>query len=199
MSTFTTITVPDIGDFKHIPVIEILVKAGDRVSRDSPLIVLESDKATLDVPSPQEGTIRELKIAVGDRVSVGTVILTLEDVAKESPASAQAPTTLTPPTIPSTSAFTSVSTPPAQAPTPVNAGDALAFPRSALRIVQEAAPPADPRRSPHAPGESCTDTDGRLHHQFRRQDVSSHTVDGQATAKNGVCVDFNILWPQSGV
>jgi pyruvate dehydrogenase E2 component (dihydrolipoamide acetyltransferase) len=150
MSTFTTITVPDTGDFKHIPVIEILVKAGDRVSRDSPLIVLESDKATLDVPSPQEGTIRELKIAVGDRVSVGTVILTLEDVAKESPASAQAPTTLTPPTIPSTSAFTSVSTPPAQAPTPVNAGDALAFPRSALRIVQEAAPPADPRRSPHA-------------------------------------------------
>jgi pyruvate/2-oxoglutarate dehydrogenase complex dihydrolipoamide acyltransferase (E2) component len=124
MGTFTTITVPDISDFKHIPVIEILVKAGDRVSKDSPLVVLESDKATLDVPSPQEGTIRELKIAVGDRLSVGTVILTLEDVAEESPASAVAPPTLTLSTLPSTSAFTSAATPPGQAPTPVNADDA---------------------------------------------------------------------------
>jgi pyruvate/2-oxoglutarate dehydrogenase complex dihydrolipoamide acyltransferase (E2) component len=50
LSALTAITVPDIGDFTHIPVIEILVKAGDRVTKDSPLVVLESDKATLDVP-----------------------------------------------------------------------------------------------------------------------------------------------------
>jgi pyruvate dehydrogenase E2 component (dihydrolipoamide acetyltransferase) len=78
VSAEKSIVVPDIGDFKNIPVIEILVKSGDRVLKDSPLVVLESDKATLDVPSPEEGTVKELKIAVGDRVSIGTVILTLE-------------------------------------------------------------------------------------------------------------------------
>ncbi len=78
MSTLIDIVVPDIGDFKNIPVIEILVKAGDRVAKDAPLVVLESDKVTLDVPSPQSGTIGELKIAIGDKVSVGSVLLTLD-------------------------------------------------------------------------------------------------------------------------
>jgi pyruvate dehydrogenase E2 component (dihydrolipoamide acetyltransferase) len=78
MSTLIDIAVPDIGDFKNIPVIEILVKAGDRVAKDAPLVVLESDKATLDVPSPESGTIGELKIAVGDKVSVSSVLLTLD-------------------------------------------------------------------------------------------------------------------------
>src|SRR3954447_6291273 len=75
------IPVPDIGDFKNIPVIEIMVKPGDVVAKDTPLVTLESDKATVEVPSPQPGTIKELKVKIGDRVSQGSVILVL-DVAE---------------------------------------------------------------------------------------------------------------------
>ena len=74
----TEVTVPDIGEFHNIPIIEILVKIGDRVSKDSPLLTLESDKATLDVPSPMSGIVKQLKVALGDRVSLGSSILTLE-------------------------------------------------------------------------------------------------------------------------
>jgi dihydrolipoamide dehydrogenase len=72
------IAVPDIGDFKNIPVIEILVKAGDVVAKDAPLVTLESDKATVEVPSPGPGTIKEVKVKIGDRVSQGSVIVLLE-------------------------------------------------------------------------------------------------------------------------
>ena len=73
------IRVPDIGDFKSVPVIEIHVKQGDRVEVDDPLISLESDKATMEVPSPIAGTVGALKIAVGDKVGEGDVILVLEE------------------------------------------------------------------------------------------------------------------------
>jgi dihydrolipoamide dehydrogenase len=72
------IQVPDIGDFNDVPVIEIHVNPGDTVAVDDPLVTLESDKATLDVPAPAEGTVSELRVGVGDRVSQGSVILTLE-------------------------------------------------------------------------------------------------------------------------
>jgi dihydrolipoamide dehydrogenase len=72
-----TIKVPDIGDFKDIPVIEVHVKPGQVVAAEETLITLESDKATMDVPSPSAGTIGEVKIKVGDKVSEGTVIATL--------------------------------------------------------------------------------------------------------------------------
>src|SRR5580698_6889665 len=72
------IPVPDIGDFKNIPVIEIFVKPGDVVAKDTALVTLESDKATVEVPSPQPGTIKELKVKIGDRVSKGSIIVTLE-------------------------------------------------------------------------------------------------------------------------
>src|SRR5471030_1515030 len=83
------IAVPDIGDFKNIPVIEIFVKPGDVVAKDSALVTLESDKATVEVPSPQPGTIKELKVKIGDRVSQGSVLLTLE-VAEGAAASGPA-------------------------------------------------------------------------------------------------------------
>ncbi len=70
--------VPDIGDFKDVDVIEVLVTAGDRVSAEDPLITLESDKATMDVPSPHAGVVKDLKIKVGDKVSKGSPILTIE-------------------------------------------------------------------------------------------------------------------------
>src|SRR5947208_206004 len=73
----TEIKVPDIGDFKDVPVIEIMVKAGDTVKAEDPLVTLESDKATMDVPAPLGGTVQKLAVKVGDKVSEGTVILTL--------------------------------------------------------------------------------------------------------------------------
>jgi dihydrolipoamide dehydrogenase len=72
------IAVPDIGDFKDVPVIEVHVKPGDTVAAEEPLITLESDKATMDVPAPQAGTVAELRVKLGDRVSQGSVILLLE-------------------------------------------------------------------------------------------------------------------------
>jgi len=89
MST-TEVKVPDIGDFKDIPVIEVLVKPGDTVQADDSLITLESDKATMDVPSPVPGVVADLKVKVGDRVSEGSVVLTLEvaETAAEAPTAA---------------------------------------------------------------------------------------------------------------
>ena len=72
------VKVPDIGDFKDVPIIEVHVQAGARVKAEDPLITLESDKATMDVPAPQAGTVAEVKVAVGDRVGEGAVIVLLE-------------------------------------------------------------------------------------------------------------------------
>jgi pyruvate dehydrogenase E2 component (dihydrolipoamide acetyltransferase) len=77
------IEVPDIGDFEDIPVIEIHVSEGDRVAADDPLLTLESDKATMDVPAPFAGVIREIRVGVGDRVSQGTLLVTIEPAAGE--------------------------------------------------------------------------------------------------------------------
>ncbi|MEO1282714.1 MAG: dihydrolipoyl dehydrogenase, partial [Pseudomonadota bacterium] len=72
------IKVPDIGDFTDVPVIEILVSPGDTVAEEDPLVALESDKATMEVPAPVAGTVAELKVTVGDKVSEGAVIMTVE-------------------------------------------------------------------------------------------------------------------------
>src|SRR5947207_795106 len=71
------IKVPDIGDFKDVPIIEMHVKPGDAVNAEDPLLTLESDKATMDVPAPQAGTVADLLVKVGDRVSEGDLILRL--------------------------------------------------------------------------------------------------------------------------
>jgi pyruvate dehydrogenase E2 component (dihydrolipoamide acetyltransferase) len=84
------VLVPDIGDFKDVPIIEILVKAGDEVAAEAPLVTLESDKATMDVPSPAAGVIRELAVKVGDKVSQGTLIARLEAKEEESRSAATA-------------------------------------------------------------------------------------------------------------
>jgi pyruvate/2-oxoglutarate dehydrogenase complex dihydrolipoamide acyltransferase (E2) component len=72
------VKVPDIGDFKNIPVIEVLVKPGDSVNREAPLVTLESDKATMEVPAPAAGRVKEIKVKVGDKVSEGSLVLLLE-------------------------------------------------------------------------------------------------------------------------
>ena len=71
-----TIKVPDIGDFKDVPVIEVYVKPGQTIAAEETLITLESDKATMDVPAPSAGVIGEVRVKVGDRVSAGSVIAT---------------------------------------------------------------------------------------------------------------------------
>ena len=71
------VRVPDIGDFKDVPIIEVMVKPGDTIAAEQPLVTLESDKASMEVPSPLGGKVADLKVKVGDRVSEGTVILTL--------------------------------------------------------------------------------------------------------------------------
>ena len=78
MGSLRDVLVPDIGDFKNIPVIEVLVKPGDVVKAEDSLITLESDKATMEVPAPYAGVVRELKIKPGDKVSQGAAILSIE-------------------------------------------------------------------------------------------------------------------------
>ena len=77
------VVVPDIGDFKEVEVIEVLVKPGDAVSKEQSLITLESDKATMEIPSPSSGVVKEIKVKTGDKVSQGTTILLLD--AKDEP------------------------------------------------------------------------------------------------------------------
>ena len=72
------VRVPDIGDFKDVPIIEVAVKSGDKVKAEDPLITLESDKAAMEVPSPSGGTVKDIKVKVGDKVSQGSLILTIE-------------------------------------------------------------------------------------------------------------------------
>ena len=78
MTATTEIRVPDIGDFTDVPVIEIHVAAGDAIAIEDPLVTLESDKATMDVPAPVAGTVTQLRVSIGDRVSEGSVLMTLE-------------------------------------------------------------------------------------------------------------------------
>jgi pyruvate dehydrogenase E2 component (dihydrolipoamide acetyltransferase) len=77
MSTIE-VTVPDIGDFTDVPIVSVLVKPGDKVAEEDPLIELESDKATMEVPSPAAGTVKEIKVSEGDKVSEGSLILMLD-------------------------------------------------------------------------------------------------------------------------
>ena len=78
MTARIEVTVPDIGEFTGVPVIELLVSPGDRVELDDPLLTLESDKATMDVPAPAAGVVAELRVGLGDEVSEGDVLLVLE-------------------------------------------------------------------------------------------------------------------------
>jgi len=91
------IRVPDIGDFTDVPVIEIHVAPGDEVSVEDPLVTLESDKATMDVPAPLAGTIKQLSVKIGDRVSEGSVLLTLETVTDGAAPDAKVESEPTPP------------------------------------------------------------------------------------------------------
>jgi dihydrolipoamide dehydrogenase len=121
MSKTIAVNVPDIGNFKDIPVIEILVKVGETVTAEQSLITLETDKATMDVPSPVAGVVKELKLKVGDTVSEGSVILMLEtEAAAGAPAATAAVATAAKP---ASAAATAPQAAPAAAPRSTEKGD----------------------------------------------------------------------------
>ena len=140
----TEVTVPDIGDFKDVPVIELLVKPGDTVNKDDSLLVLQSDKATLEVPSPAAGVVAEMKVKVGDKVSAGTLLALLDrgaagsngDSAARDKAPAPAPAAAKPAAAPS-----------AAAPAPAPAAPAPAAARAPTQ-----APASAPAAETGAPG-----------------------------------------------
>jgi pyruvate dehydrogenase E2 component (dihydrolipoamide acetyltransferase) len=134
------VKVPDIGDYNDIPVIEVLVKAGDTVKKDDSLVTLESDKATMEVPSPVAGIVQDLKVKVGDKVSEGTLILTLDGGAAASPAPKAAPA---PAPAASTKPAPAAAAKPAEpAPAPAPAPAAAVAPPPAAPAVS--APPLAP-------------------------------------------------------
>ena len=73
------ISVPDIGDFKDVEVIEVLVKPGDRINKNDPIVTIESDKSSIEIPSPSTGEIKDLKIKIGDKVSKGSILATIDN------------------------------------------------------------------------------------------------------------------------
>jgi pyruvate dehydrogenase E2 component (dihydrolipoamide acetyltransferase) len=93
MAAVMEVKVPDIGDFKDVPVIEVMVKAGDHVKPEDSLVSLESDKATMDVPAPVGGVVKEVKLKVGDKVSEGALIMLLDTTGTGATATAAAPKT----------------------------------------------------------------------------------------------------------
>ena len=127
MGSLRDVLVPDIGDFKNIPVIEVLVKPGDSVKAEDALISLESDKATMEVPAPFAGVVKEMKIKLGDKVSQGTAILSLEIGEAAAAPVAEAPKAATPAPAAPASAVKAPETKaaaPAAAPAPAPAASA---------------------------------------------------------------------------
>ena len=137
MSNVIEVKVPDIGDFKEIPIIEVLVKPGDSVNAEDPLIALESDKATMEVPAPQSGVVKEIKVKVGDKVSEGALVLTLDaaESAAAPAAAAKAPAQPQPPA------------PPAAASSSASVQPSTTAPQAAPAVPQPVSPPASPTAS----------------------------------------------------
>ena len=138
------IKIPDIGDFSAIPVIEIHVAAGDTVAAEDPLVTLESDKATLDVPAPVAGTVTELRVAVGDTVSEGTVIMVIDAEGDDAAPAASAPAPAQQVTAPAAAQPTAAATAAVRLPRTSNA--ATSTPRCSCSAPGRAATP--PRSGP---------------------------------------------------
>jgi pyruvate dehydrogenase E2 component (dihydrolipoamide acetyltransferase) len=141
-----SVEVPDIGDFEDVPIIEIHVSVGDDVAADDPLLTLESDKATMDVPAPFAGTVRELQVSVGDKVSQGTPLLKLEAAGDAEPGGAASAAA-------SDGAPSEASAPEAVA-SAVDAESESAAPPAGGAQPEAPSAPAEGDRAPSAPAES---------------------------------------------
>jgi pyruvate dehydrogenase E2 component (dihydrolipoamide acetyltransferase) len=143
-ATSSRVSVPDIGDFSGVPVIEILVAVGDTVSAEDPLVTLESDKATMDVPAPYDGVVKEILVSVDDTVSEGAELMVIEPSGDGASAEPQAPA-------------------PAAAPVETSAPEATAAPAPAVdQPAVEDAPTSDAPSEPDAPPASA-DGDGPIY------------------------------------
>ena len=91
MSKTQTIVIPELGDFDSVPVIEILVSPGDKIDRETPLLTLESDKATMDVPASHAGTVSKILVSIGQEVKAGDAIVEVEVSAEQNSNEAAAP------------------------------------------------------------------------------------------------------------
>ncbi|TVT48343.1 MAG: dihydrolipoyllysine-residue acetyltransferase [Denitromonas halophila] len=203
MSRLIDVNVPDIGDYNDVPVIELLVQVGDTVAADDAIVTLESDKATMDVPSPQAGVVRELLVKVGDRVSEGSALARIEAT---DAAGATAPAEPAPAATPAPAA-------PAPAPAAAAAAPAAAVPPPAAPEAVSA-PPASGKRTHASPsvrqyarehgvdlgGVKASGRNGRI----TREDVIAHIkaiMQGAATpakaaqAAPGTLLDL-LPWPK---
>jgi pyruvate dehydrogenase E2 component (dihydrolipoamide acetyltransferase) len=133
--TTIEVKVPDIGDFTDVPVIEVFVKPGDTVKAEDSLVTLESDKATMDVPSPDAGTVKEVKVKVGDKVSEGSPIVLLDAAATEGVAASKPPAA---PAAAPSRASPAEAAPPESRPAPAQEAKT----ETAESVIAEAAPPA---------------------------------------------------------
>ena len=113
------IKVPDIGDFDEVAVIEVLVKVGDTVKAEQSLITVESDKASMEIPSSAAGTVKAVAVKVGDKVKQGSVVLTLDVAEGASASPAPAPAASPSPAAPAPASASSAAASPAPAPAPV--------------------------------------------------------------------------------
>jgi pyruvate dehydrogenase E2 component (dihydrolipoyllysine-residue acetyltransferase) len=156
-----SVEVPDIGDFDDVPVIEILVSAGDTVQTDDPLLTLESDKATMDVPAPFAGTIKEISVSVGDRVSQGKLLLKMQPAEESSSEDTSA---------------TAAAAASNGAPTESDAPDAV---RAAVDAEQPEAAP-EPAESPEAPpaGDGAIYASPSVRRLARERGIDLHQVQG---------------------
>ncbi len=144
------VTVPDIGDFKDVEIIELLVKAGDTVSLDQSLVTVESDKASMEIPSTHAGVVKELKVKLGDKINQGSLLLTMEssgesaDDAAQSKASAPAPDAT-----PAPEAATAPASEPAPPAQQAAASGKRVAPTASLPVHEPSAPKGDlPHASP---------------------------------------------------
>jgi pyruvate dehydrogenase E2 component (dihydrolipoamide acetyltransferase) len=148
------VRVPDIGDFKEVQVIEVLVKPGDRVAAEQSLVTVESDKASMEIPSSHTGIVREMKVALGDKVSEGTLLLMLEaEGAAAAPAAGAAPA-------PAPAAAAAPAAAPAVSPAAAHAAAVAAAPVATPVAASPIAAPAGAPVPAHQPGSSS----GRLPH-----------------------------------
>ena len=196
MAETKQVLVPDIGDFKDVPVIELLVKPGDTVRMEDPLISLESDKATIEVPSPLDGVIKEISVKLGDKVSQGSLILTVE-VSSATHASSGSVTETPTPDVTPTPASVSLVTAPISAPPLIRQPPPVpTIPTDAGALNKAHAGPSV-RRFARELGVNLALVRGSgLKQRILREDVQSY-VKNELSKPRGGGADLNLLpWPQ---
>jgi pyruvate dehydrogenase E2 component (dihydrolipoamide acetyltransferase) len=150
--------VPDIGNYTNVPVIEVLVKAGDTVGKDQGLVTLESDKATMEVPAPFDGVVKEVKVKVGDDVSEGAVVAIIEAAEAASPPENKKEAAPSPPAAPAQVPEARTDTSPATAPPqkPASPAEAKSQPAQSISDASGVDPEAAGPRTPPVPFDAST-------------------------------------------